>query len=218
MDILSLLYKNRFASETDFRDRMWKTLCEDFFQRYVPESASLVDVGCGYCEFINNIRCARKTAFDINPDAKKFAKEGVDVITGDSTDMNGVKDEMADIVFVSDFFEHLTKEKIVATLREMRRILRPGGKLLILQPNIRYCMRDYWMFFDHVTPLDDRSMAEALGVTGFNVTECRPRFLPYTTKSWLRNFAFLLKPYLKLPFLHPVFGQQAFIVAEKVRE
>ena len=215
MDLLALLYKNRHGNEIDFRNRMWKTLCEHFFQRYVPRNASVVDVGCGYCEFINHIQCAKKIAVDLNPDAKKFAKVGVEVIITDSTDMKAVKDNSVDIVFMSDFLEHLTKEDIIDTLREIWRILRPGGKLLILQPNIRYCLRDYWMFFDHVTPLDDRSISEVLGATAFEVTECRSRFLPYTTKSCLRNFAFLLKAYLKMPFLHRIFGQQAFIVAEK---
>ena len=148
-------------------------------------------------------------------DAKKFAKVGVEVIISDSADMKAVRDNSADIVFMSDFLEHLTKESIIDTLKETWRILRPKGKLLIIQPNIRYCMRDYWMFFDHVTPLDDRSMGEVLVASGFEVTECRARFLPYTTKSYLRNFAFLLKVYLKVPLLHRLFGQQSFIVAEK---
>jgi len=215
MDLPEILCRNRFDNEIDFRDRMWKTLCEDFFQAYVPEGASVVDAGCGQCGFINHIRCAKKIAVDINPDAKKFAKAGVEVVIGDSADMKAVMDNSVDIVFISNFLEHLTRKGIMDTFREVLRILRPRGRLLILQPNIRYCMRDYWMFFDHVTPLDDRGVSEALGATGFEVTECKPRFLPFTTKSYLRNFAFLLKAYLKMPFFHRIFGQQAFIVAEK---
>ena len=181
----------------------------------MPQNASVVDVGCGYCEFINNIRCAKKIAVDVNPDAKKFAKAGVEVIISDSTDMKAVRDNSVDIVFISNFLEHLTREAIIDTLSEVLRILRPKGRLLILQSNMRYCFRDYWAFFDHVTPLDDRSISEVLRATGFEVTECRARFLPFTTKSCLRNFAFLLRAYLKMPFLHRIFGQQAFVVAEK---
>ena len=39
----------------------------------------------------------------------------------------------------------------------------------MLQPNIRYCARDYWMYFDHITPVDDRALAEAFNATGFHV-------------------------------------------------
>jgi len=86
---------------------------------------------------------------------------------------------------------------------------------LILQPNIRYCASDYWMFFDHITPLDDRSMTEALEITGFSVVECIPRFLPYSTKSRLPKSLIGLKFYLNVPCLWKLIGKQAFIRAEK---
>jgi len=82
---------------------------------------------------------------------------------------------------------------------------------MILQPNIRFCFKDYWMFFDHITPLDDRSLSEVLEINGFKVVECRPKFLPYTMKSKLPNSILLLKMYLKFPLIHRIFGKQAFI-------
>ncbi|MGV8124310.1 MAG: hypothetical protein AB2L14_31575 [Candidatus Xenobiia bacterium LiM19] len=118
------------------------------------------------------------------------------------------------MIFVSNFFEHLPKNEIILTLKEIKRLLKKNGSLLVLQPNIRYCYRDYWMFFDHITPLDDRSLCEALEVEGFTIKECRPRFLPYTTKSRLPKSLFLVKVYLLLPILHHFFGQQAFIWAK----
>jgi hypothetical protein len=42
-----------------------------------------------------------------------------------------------------------------------------------------------------------------------------PKFLPYTTKSRLPRFLFLVKIYLKLPILYKIFGGQAFIVVSK---
>ena len=215
MERLPVLYKKRFEGELSFRMAMWKTLCESFFQRYVSAGTCVIDVGAGYCEFINNIKCGRKIAVDCNEDTKKFASSGVEVISADATDMKAIADETGDIVFVSHLFEHLAREDILKTMTEMRRILKPDGRLLVLQPNIRYCYRDYWMFLDHITPLDDRSIGEALTMTGFEVVECRRKFLPYTTKSKLKNFVFLLNAYLKMPLAQYIFGQQAFIVAKK---
>ena len=85
---------------------------------------------------------------------------------------------------------------------------------MILQPNIRYCYRDYWMFFDHITPLDHHSLAEALETSGFRVVQSIARFLPYTTKSNLPKSRALVKAYLRLPVAWRLFGQQAFVVAE----
>ena len=87
--------------------------------------------------------------------------------------------------------------------------------MLILQPNVRYCYRDYWMFFDHITPLDDRSLVEALEMTGFRPTTVIARFLPFTTKSRLPKSIALLRIYLSIPLLWRVLGAQSFIEARK---
>ena len=106
---------------------------------------------------------------------------------------------------------------VARRLREVARTLKPGGRFLILQPNFRFCYRDYWMFFDHLTPLDDRSLVEVLETNGFRAVQVLPRFLPYTTQGDLPKSLALLKIYLHLPLAWQFFGQQAFVVAETPR-
>ncbi|MHB8876814.1 MAG: class I SAM-dependent methyltransferase, partial [Myxococcaceae bacterium] len=161
---LSQIYKTRFP-ETDLetKNRIWRVLCDDFFARFVGEADTVVDVGAGYCEFINNIRCRRKIAIDLNPDVKRFAGADVEVINESCTNMSSLAEGTADVVFMSNFLEHLpSKDLVYETLAEARRILRAGGRLIILQPNIRFLAREYWDFFDHHTPLSDRSLVEVL--------------------------------------------------------
>lgn len=174
-------------------------------------------MAAGYCEFINAIEAKRKIALDVNPDVKKYAGPGVEVINSPSTDMRAIPDGSVDVVFTSNFFEHISKPDIVATLKEVHRILKDNGALLVLQPNIRYAHKDYWMFFDHVTPIDDRSLVEVLELNGFEVRECRPRFLPYSTKSRLPKSLGLVKLYLRFPLAQRLIGKQAFVHAVKVR-
>lgn len=214
MHSLKEMYDRRFRKDMAFRSKMWDVLCKDFFQRYVPENSIVLDVGAGYCEFINHIKARKKIALDMNPDIKEFASDGVKVIVSKSTAMDIIDNDSIDVVFSSNFFEHLNKEDIVKTINEIYRVLRIGGRFLILQPNIRYCFDDYWMFFDHITPLDDRSLCEVLEINGFTIEENNPRFLPYSTKI-LPNSIFLLKIYLKIPVLQKIFGKQAFICAKK---
>jgi SAM-dependent methyltransferase len=210
---LKALYRNRFGSESEQREGVWKVLCTDFFQRWVPEDAVVLDVAAGHCEFINNIRAGRRIAVDLNPDVTLRAAPGVQAYVQRSDDLVDIAEQSVDVVFISNFFEHISREAILATLVEARRVLRTGGRLLVLQPNVRYCARDYWQFFDHITPVDDRALVEAFAATGFDVVENIPRFLPYTTKSRLPSGPALVKLYLRVPLAWRVLGAQAFLVA-----
>lgn len=212
VDVQSI-YERRFSDTLAFRRQMWDVLCREFFQHHVPETATVVEIGAGYCEFINHIRAGRKIAVDLNPDTRRHAAPEVTVITSSTARIDGIDDGTADVVFASNFLEHLTREQILETLREVRRVLRPGGRFLILQPNIRYCKEDYWQFFDHITPLCERSLTEALETTGFDVPYVLGRFLPFTTQGRLPNSIALLRLYLKLRPAWRLFGQQSFFVA-----
>jgi SAM-dependent methyltransferase len=121
-----------------------------------------------------------------------------------------------DVVFASNFFEHLpSKEAFLQTLQEIRRVLRSGGRLLILQPNIRFLNGEYWDFLDHHIPLTDRTLVEALLCTGLRPVEVVPRFLPYTTKSRLPSHPALVRLYLRVPLAQRLLGKQAWVVAVK---
>jgi len=192
---------------------MWRLLCERVFQRWIPEGATVLELAAGHCEFINQIRAGRRLAVDPNPDTAKFADPGVEVVAASATDLGVLADGTVDVVFASNFLEHLDRRDIVATIEEAKRVLRAGGRLILLQPSIRFCARDYWMFLDHVTPVDDRALCELLQALGFDLEEVVPRFLPYTTKGHLPRSVFLLGVYLRLPFLWRFFGAQSLLVA-----
>jgi SAM-dependent methyltransferase len=191
-------------------------LCRDWFQRFVPPESSVLEMAAGYCEFINAIQAAHKTAVDINPDSRSYAGPGVRVVQASATSIPEVGDASQDVVFMSNLLEHLTRSDILLTLAECARILRNGGRILILQPNIRYVRRDYWMFFDHVTPVDDRALCEVLECSGFRVDLDLPRFLPYTERRRLPKSLWLVRAYLRAPALWRVFGGQCFVAATRI--
>jgi ubiquinone/menaquinone biosynthesis C-methylase UbiE len=214
---LEELYRRRFEKE-DLRQRnaIWEVLCNHFFQKYVEKDSVVLDIGAGYCEFINNIRCKKKYAVDLSEDTAKFANPEVEVFNCPSTDLSVFTNGCIDLSFISNLLEHLkSREDILMTLSEVFRVLKPQGTILILQPNIRYLYKEYWDFFDHHIPLSDKSLKEALQITGFTIKQSISRFLPYTTKSRIPKHPWLVKVYLAMPFMWKIMGKQALIYATK---
>jgi len=218
MDLASL-YRHRFEeAELPAKNRIWQVLCTDFFARHVGVDDVVVDIGAGYCEFINNIRCGRKIAVDLNPEVARRAGPDVEVINESCSAIASLPDRSVDVVFMSNFLEHLPdKAAVLATLRECHRLLRPGGRAIILQPNIRFLPGEYWDFFDHHTPLTDRSLVEGVQLAGLTPVRVIPRFLPYTTKSRLPQAPWLIRLYLRVPLAWRLLGKQALVVAETPR-
>lgn len=141
---LNKLYENRFVSTEDEdnqqkRNAIWNVLCEQFFSKFISEKDVVCDVAAGYCEFINNIKAQKKYAVDLNPSVKKYATPGIDVINDNVFNLNNhLKDKNVSVFFVSNFLEHLnSKEEVCNLVKELKDLLIPGGKILILQPNIR---------------------------------------------------------------------------------
>jgi SAM-dependent methyltransferase len=217
MTDLSTIYRARFENTgLERRDSVWKVLCRHFFASRVPADATVLDLACGYGEFINNIPAGRKLAVDLNADAPAHLHPEVEFALSRADDLSAVAGGSVDVVFTSNFLEHLPdKEACNAVFAEILRVLRPGGRFLILGPNIRYAYREYWDYYDHYLPLSHLSLAEGLATAGFEVREVIPRFLPYTMNNKMPAHPLLVRWYLMLPFAWRVLGKQFFVVAEK---
>ncbi len=223
------IYTSRFSSEQErTRGAVWKVLVEKFFQPFVSSSAVVVDVGAGDGHFITRIKSKRRIAVDLSEHVQRLREHDVEVLQVPATEYADLLDEKADVVFMSNFLEHLPDKRVLLeVLEETRRALKPGGSLMILQPNIRYVGSAYWDYVDHHIALTEHSLQEALEVSGFKVVKMIPRFLPYTAKSRLGSLvsktgflsgsdspdARIIEWYLKVPFLWKIFGQQTFVVA-----
>ncbi len=215
-DYVLSIYADRFDKDAQKREVMWKILCKDYFQQYIKPGDTVLDLAAGYCEFINNIDCKKKIAVDLNATTKKKADKGVKVYQALSTKLPKELTGKIDVVFTSNFFEHLdSKNELIDTLKEIHRVLKPAGKLMVLQPNIRLVGSQYWDYVDHTLPLTERSLYEAFLLTDFKLEYQKVRFLPYTANSKTPAWPILIRMYLRFPLIQFFMGKQTFMVSVK---
>src|SRR4051812_29490511 len=107
MDIQKL-YSQRFIDTgLEKRDRVWKILCERFFDPLINPESTVLDLGCGYGEFINNVRCKHKLAVDLNPDIAAGLDQCVKFYKLFVSKLHERATESVNLVFTSYVLYHL---------------------------------------------------------------------------------------------------------------
>ncbi|MBN2055001.1 class I SAM-dependent methyltransferase [bacterium] len=203
-------YATRLSYEPS-RDKIWREVVR-YLRRYVPRDAAVLELGAGYCGFINEIDCAEKHALDIRPVIEQYAADSVVTHVLSCVELETLPHKRMDVIFTSFLFEHLDFEELDRTAAGMKAVLKPGGRLIVLQPNFRYAFREYFDDYTHKRIFTHVSLADYLTAHGFIVKVVIPRFLPYSFKSRLPKSALLARIYLRLPY-RPM-GKNMLIVAD----
>jgi ubiquinone/menaquinone biosynthesis C-methylase UbiE len=204
-------YKTRMKKDKE-REKVWKEIT-NYLQRYIPKDAKTLELGAGYCDFINNIKAKEKHALDIYDGIKEHAKNEVTTHIMSATEIKAFKAESFNCIFASNFFEHLEREDFHKVLEGCFKALRKGGRLIILQPNYYYAYREYFDDYTHKMVLSHISFCDAMESKGFKIKKCYKRFLPYSMKSGAPKARILIWAYLRSP-IKPL-AKQMLIVAEK---
>jgi SAM-dependent methyltransferase len=214
--VLKEVYDLRFSrSDQAAKQAIWQELGR-FLQRYIKPDARVVDIACDLGYFIRNVTAAERWATDIRdvgealpPDVRFVHVNGLDL--GDA-----MPNDYFDVAFFSNYLEHLpSTEAVLQQLKVACALLKPGGRLLILQPNIRLIGGAYWDFIDHQTALTEKSLAEAAAMAGIRTEKVITRFLPYTTKSRFPQHPMLVRAYLAFPPAWVLLGKQTLFVGVK---
>ena len=214
--VLKQLYQARFSSREAYRKQVWRIICNIFFSRYVPKTATVLDVGAGWGEFISSIEAQEKFAMDLNPETKDHLPSGITFLHQDCSQPWPVESGTLDVVFTSNFLEHLPdKPSILRTVAEAYRCLKDNGLIIVMGPNFKYVSGKYWDFWDHHIPLTELSCVELLMSNGFTIVRTEARFLPYSMSNGSEPALFLIKLYLRFPILWLFFGKQFLVIGRK---
>ena len=195
------------------REVLWSTLVKYYFSKFIDLNANVLELGAGYCDFINNVKAKKKIAIDQWSDLKKYADSDVECIIGDIADLKHIENESIDFVFASNIFEHVSQEKLSKCLNELKKKLNDNGLLVILQPNYKFSYKDYFDDYTHVSIWSDVSLSDFLKTNGFLIKKNYPRFLPLSLKSKFPVHPILIRGYLQSPY-KPL-AKQMLIIARK---
>ena len=169
---LELTYRQRF-SEHDVvaNDSVWKEIAA-YLQRYLLRDGPVLDVACGHGTFIRHIVARERWATDLR-DVSGYLTPEIKFVQAEGSDMaNSLPHNHFEMVFMSNCLEHLpSAEAVVRQIRQAGLVLKPGGTLMILQPNIRLTGGRYWDFLDHKTPLTEKSLEEAASLVGLSASD-----------------------------------------------
>jgi len=207
-------FSTRFTADPRRAD-LWRHLT-NYLARFVPKDAAVLELGAGYCFFINQVPAGRRVAVDAGPHVRSAAAAGVEVHEGNALAyLRDAPPAEFDFVLASNFLEHLEWPDLDTLLPLLFRVLRPGGRFAVIQPNFRIAPRRYFDDYTHRTVFSDVSLRDWLASGGFHIILGTPRFLPLTVKSRLGAFSFLVPLYLRMPW-RPFAGQM-FVLAERPR-
>jgi ubiquinone/menaquinone biosynthesis C-methylase UbiE len=192
-------HRTRF--QPDARRRvLWQTLVACVFQKQIPTDAVVLELGAGYGDFINAVKARRRLAVDVWPGMVAHLEAGVEGLVTSITQLDGVPDNTVDYIFSSNCFEHVSQPDLVACLAQLRRKMKPGAMLSIVQPNFKYCAREYFDDYTHIAIYTAQGLSDLLAANGFRVVRCVPRFMPLTLKSRAPVHPWLIRLYLMSPF------------------
>jgi SAM-dependent methyltransferase len=192
-------FTTRFAPDPR-RQLLWGSLYRYYFSRFIRPGDSVLDLGCGYGDFINAVVARRRIAVDAWAEARHHLGAEVEFHLGPIDNLGFLSNRSINFALASNVFEHVSQDVFRAALGHLRRALAVDGQLCILQPNYAYAYRRYFDDYTHVAIYSHVSLCDFLRSAGFDIVSCSPRFLPLSIKSRLPVRPFLIRLYLGSPW------------------
>ncbi len=146
----------------------------EMLRREVPlEGKRVLDVGCGVGAFVRRLRefSEHVCGVDVDEERVRRGAEHVPNLALSLGEYLPFADDTFDVVLLHEVIEHVTDD--LATLREVRRVLRPDGRAVIFCPNRLYPFETHGVF------LGKRYLFGNVPLVNWLPDAVRDRFVPH---------------------------------------
>ncbi len=116
-------------------------------QEIFLKEKTVLDIGCGEGKILEN---NTSSAYGIDTNVtmvRELQKRGLKVKEGSATAIP-YEDSFFDVVHCSNIIEHLFPDDAQKMFREMKRVLKPGGNIVLITP----MPKTIWHTFGHIKP------------------------------------------------------------------
>jgi len=186
-------YYDRVFSRGRGIQRFWHSRRLELVRKNLPpEATRVVDLGCGAGTFLG--RFLPDSAGGVGVDFAgpqvqyarlHYARPGLEFREGDATRFES--NRPFDAAVSVELIEHLPREQTRAFLATVRKLLVPGGTLVLVTPNYRSAWPlTEWLISkcgpvdylaQHVNPFTRERLVRAVTEAGFHVTKCESFFV-----------------------------------------
>jgi len=141
-------YEGDLLMSDEIWDKVWtkKLIISDYSIKYLefinkikkdlPDGSKIIEAGCGTGQTLALFSNDQDTfGLDISPAALKLARENCKYTVQGSIFSMPFDNDVFDLVYNSGVIEHFRDPENIAAIKEMARVVKPSGKVIIIVPN-----------------------------------------------------------------------------------
>ncbi len=178
----------------DYVEQYGRAASSDRIVRLLPRMPispgdAVVDIGCGDAQLAELLegRVARYCGIDFSPDFIELGRRrvaergltGVELFCGSVAELAERRPAAFQVAFALDVSEHVPDDEWLEVLRSVRRLLAPGGRLVLHTPNEEFVVERMRArsivlkpFPQHVAVRDPAANCALLERAGFAIEQC----------------------------------------------
>ncbi len=201
-------FSSRFTE--DYRRKyIWQRIAR-YIDSKLPPSETTLELGAGYCDWINSTNSLNKYACDISDLIEQYSLPEVKTIVKNVTEIS-LDGLQFDRIQASNFLEHLNEDELNQTVQIINSHLKSKGYLVLIQPNYRYTYKKYFDDYTHKKAFTHVSLVDIFLGNNFKPVIVKKKFLPFTLKSKLKFGYKLINLYVYSP-IKPFAGQMLVVL------